>query len=103
MITLTYIRYNILLLATMASVAQLNQKWFDSIYEVHSTPLRRGDKYVTKENDTIELLKPVKIVYFKVRKSGKKMGFRRDTIFTFRRVKPNTILKKSTFQGHDKE
>lgn len=97
MTALNYITLNMLLLATTAAVAQSNNKWLDSIYEVHSTPLKRGAKYVTKDNDTIELLKPTANIFFKVKKAGKKMIFPRDTIFSFRKVK----LKKSTFQLHD--
>lgn len=96
MTTLTYIKWSVLLLASTASVAQLkqsNKKWLDSIYEVNNTPLKRGNKYVTKKNDTIKLLRPINNIFWKVKKGRKKMIFPRDTIFYFRRVKDTTTIQ----------
>lgn len=82
-----WIIWSMLFLASTAMVAQSNKKWLDSIYRVHELSLQRGDSFVTKENDTVQLLRPKTNNIWKIRKAGKTKLIAREAIFELKRIR----------------
>lgn len=73
---------------SQVTVPVLNQKWLDSVYKVHDTPLRKGDRFLY-QNDTVKLIKPIRNTIWKVKRGKSKYYVTREEILKLKRV---TIL-----------